>query len=189
MLPCLRVNINALESDDDDDTEEKTLFVDWGYEDAAKAAAAGHRDIVMGLYDNAGSDIRNDEEALKAVAASGDVTLVRWLLHVQRRTITPRKGMHEAAANGHHRETAGQMAVVCWTIDRDWSIDTSSDHESDEVTSFGSYFDDERPSRRHVTSWGGEASIQRAAVIGHLDVAVYLHARVDWPLDANNEDI
>ncbi|KAG2989706.1 hypothetical protein PC123_g24417 [Phytophthora cactorum] len=101
MLPCLRVNINALESDDDDDTEEKTLFVDWGYEDAAKAAAAGYRDIVMGLYDNAGSDIRNDEEALKAVAASGDVTLVRWLLHVQRRTITPRKGMHEAAANGH----------------------------------------------------------------------------------------
>ncbi|KAF1795818.1 Ankyrin repeat-containing domain [Phytophthora cactorum] len=98
---CLRVNINALESDDDNDTEEKTLFVDWGYEDAAKAAAAGHRDIVMGFYENAGSDIRNDEEALKAVAASRDVTLVRWLLHVQRRTITPRKGMHEAAANGH----------------------------------------------------------------------------------------
>ncbi|KAF4147520.1 Ankyrin repeats domain-containing protein [Phytophthora infestans] len=201
------VNVNALD-DEDEDNEGKTHTIDWGYEDAAKAAAAGHSEVVMWLYENAGSDVRNDEETLKAVVASGDVTLLRWLL--QRLTIVPCKGVHDAAANGHitmleflteegyiqddtvglllKAADAGQMAVVRWIIDRDWSMDTSSDQESDDA---GSPFDDDLHSRKHITSVGGEASlaIHNAAVNGHLDVAKYLHARVDWPLNANDETI
>ncbi|ETL79086.1 hypothetical protein L917_20206 [Phytophthora nicotianae] len=207
-------NLNSLESEDyfEDDTEEgKNFCVDWGYEDAAKAATAGHRDIVMWLYEQAGSDARNNEETLKATVASGEVDLLRWLL--ERISMTRCRGMHEAAANGHvnmleflidegfvqddfvglllRASEAGQMRVVRWIIDRDWSIETSSDHENGESSPFGYNSDDERSSRRHSTSLGGEASlaIHSAAVNGHLEVAKYLHARVGGPLNAKDEEI
>lgn len=70
----------------------------------------------------------------------------------------------KAAENGH-------LDVVRWVIDCDWDEEENEEDGGDE-----DYFD-----TPYLTSLGGEASlaIHAAATNGHLDVAKYLHARVE----------
>ncbi|OWZ02166.1 hypothetical protein PHMEG_00026315 [Phytophthora megakarya] len=50
------------------------------------------------------------------------------------------------------------------------------------------YQGDDRP--KHITSVGGEAGlmIHAAAINGHVEVAKYLHARVDTPLSKKQKE-
>ncbi|KAF1795816.1 Ankyrin repeat-containing domain [Phytophthora cactorum] len=179
----------------------------WGGKDTLNAASGGHSDIVRWLYHfNYG---RDDDDTMKAAMARGDVNLVRWLHRVRR---IPICGEEMAAANGHlnmlqtllrgrqippgvmaKAAESGHLDIIRWLVELDWSnedVDSDDDsrHSDDFYYSgYGNSYDEERPP--YLTSTGGEAtlSIHTAAINGHLDVAKYLHAHVDWPLTYKEE--
>ncbi|KAH7491420.1 putative ankyrin repeat protein R848 [Phytophthora ramorum] len=161
------------------DTAEWPREVAWGGIDAARAAEAGHREVVQWLYSEI--DTERDDDAVTCQAiANGDMELVAWIGE------DIPDGRCFAAANGHFEMVKsffdkpangeglllkatenGHLEIARWIIERD--LDGTS----------LSYEEDFRPPR--ITSLGGEASlaVHVAAVNGHLEVAQYLHEHVD----------
>lgn len=82
-----------------EDIAEFSREITWGFNDAAKAAAGGHRDIVKWLYKEVEEETRDDDETMYHAVISGDVELVKWL---RAEMDIPVVGEFElAAANGH----------------------------------------------------------------------------------------
>ncbi|KAL4115158.1 hypothetical protein PRIC2_014052 [Phytophthora ramorum] len=200
-------NLNPHDDDEEDEDENnrEQRGIDWGYEDATKAVVGGHRDVVMWLYQYAGSYTRDDQKTTLAVIASGDVELIQWLWG--RLDMPPGNGMREAAANGHiemlellefqgyggidvgqlvKTAEAGQLNAVRWTI-RDL------DRQDRNYRDWGDYGfalrSDSNSGRVEITRLGWEAglAIHAAAVNGHLDVAKYLYNRIDIRLDFDDK--
>ncbi|KAG7383358.1 hypothetical protein PHYPSEUDO_003738 [Phytophthora pseudosyringae] len=127
-------------------------------------------------------------EVLQA-AAHGHIELLEWM-EEQIPQSEMVGALMRAAENGH-------LNVVQWLIERDWNDEDldSSDSDSDSDDWDGGYGYNgwggrrERTRPTHITSVGGEAclDIHAAAINGHLEVAKYLHARVDRALTRDDE--
>lgn len=196
--------------DESADDGEWRRYVGWGDELAAVAADAGHNAVAIWIaqysvhIDRAGT--------MRAAIASGNIELVKWLMD---RGVYPYKeeGIHCAASNGHlhmlewledksylgdrtgllvQAAEGGQMEIVRWLVELDWDegyLDSDSDSERDEDCNCCAHFRRENTRPTHVTNVGRKASlaIHTAAIFGHLDIAKYLHARVDAPLNSREE--
>ncbi|ETI46277.1 hypothetical protein F443_09317 [Phytophthora nicotianae P1569] len=188
---------------------EKGRWVYWGNEDAAQAALGGHQDAVMYIYETTAYEDRCDYDTIGGAIIRGDLELAEWLSDRLDMLPDGPDAHLGAAANGHVRSLqwlhargqysmydvgvlvraaeAGHLDVVRWIIDRDWNdqgLGTDSGEDEDEYAM--GYNRGNRTRRTHITCLGGEASlaIHAAAIHGHLDVAKYLHSRIDIPLDA-----
>ncbi|EGZ11588.1 hypothetical protein PHYSODRAFT_336109 [Phytophthora sojae] len=201
----------------DQETEnwERGRWVYWGNEDAERAAAAGHVDVVRYIYETAENEDRSDYGSMEGAVAAGDLELLRWLqdhlgMEPEGYTVPIR-----AAAGGHlealqylkergycRREEAGVLVkaaeaghlhVVRWIIEEDWNDEAMlTDGGSDDEDWYSNrMFHAPKVRRTYHTSLGGEASlaIHAAAINGHLEVAKYLYARTDKPLNPRDEDI
>ncbi|KAE8879284.1 hypothetical protein PF010_g8581 [Phytophthora fragariae] len=86
----------------------------------------------------------------------------------------------------------GHLNLVRWIIEQDWEdedMDTDGGSDCEDVFSLGT-IDSPKVRRTYHTSLGGEASlaIHAAAINGYLEVAQYLYAGTDKPLDAEEEE-
>ncbi|KAH7491409.1 putative ankyrin repeat protein R848 [Phytophthora ramorum] len=142
------------------DTAEWPREVAWGGIDAARAAEAGHREVVQWLYSEI--DTERDDDAVTCQAiANGDMELVAWIGE------DIPDGRCFAAANGHFEMVKsffdkpangeglllkatenGHLEIARWIIERD--LDGTS----------LSYEEDFRPPR--ITSLGGVLFLHRA---------------------------
>ncbi|KAK1943499.1 putative ankyrin repeat protein [Phytophthora citrophthora] len=213
LLQFLRANGTVVSGEDEDEAEdgewdeetedwEKGRFIHFGGLDAAKAARAGHTNVVKWLYGI-------HRSVLNAAFSTGNLELVDWIMdHVE---ITPKGpyALRGAAAKGHLESLqwfedydlytkwdagtlikaaeAGQLKVVEWIIDRDRKDDRLGYGRGPNEYDTGRGYD-ESPRRTYVTCLGGEANlaIHVAAINGHLEVAKYLHAIIDKP--SNEEE-
>ncbi|KAL4129667.1 hypothetical protein PRIC2_005674 [Phytophthora ramorum] len=204
----LEKDINSAGSEVPDDASEPYHVICWGSRDMARAAAAGHADVVAWLQTTEEQDQRDGVATMKAAVTSGDIQFVELVQRITR--IPPPQCTVGAASRGHLQllqwlddqfcmDTGtllkaaenGHLNVVRWLIEQDWSNeDLEREDEADQ------WYDWDRRNSdishpTHATSVGGEASlaIHAAAVNGHLEVAKYLHARVDRPLDEEDEKL
>ncbi|KAL4156863.1 hypothetical protein PRNP1_005889 [Phytophthora ramorum] len=204
----LEKDINSAGSEVPDDASEPYHVICWGSRDMARAAAAGHADVVAWLQTTEEQDQRDGVATMKAAVTSGDIQFVELVQRITR--IPPPQCTVGAASRGHLQllqwlgdqfcmDTGtllkaaenGHLNVVRWLIEQDWSNeDLEREDEADQ------WYDWDRRNSdishpTHATSVGGEASlaIHAAAVNGHLEVAKYLHARVDTPLDEEDEKL
>ncbi|KAL4172420.1 hypothetical protein KRP22_007584 [Phytophthora ramorum] len=204
----LEKDINSAGSEVSDDASEPYHVICWGSRDMARAAAAGHADVVAWLQTTEEQDQRDGVATMKAAVTSGDIQFVELVQRITR--IPPPQCTVGAASRGHLQllqwlddqfcmDTGtllkaaenGHLNVVRWLIEQDWSNeDLEREDEADQ------WYDWDRRNSdishpTHATSVGGEASlaIHAAVVNGHLEVAKYLHARVDTPLDEEDEKL
>ncbi|RLN77598.1 hypothetical protein BBJ28_00000463 [Nothophytophthora sp. Chile5] len=157
-------------------------------------AAVGSGDVPMvewllEHHNSAGLHLR-PEMGMHVAAANGHVAMLQWLMD---RNCFPMPGvLVKAAENGH-------LDVVRWLIELDWAenesdSDSHSDSDNDDgYDGFRYGFTRKVRYRRpvYLTDLGGEASlaIHAAAVNGHLEVAEYLRARVDTPLNSRQQEL
>ncbi|RLN77599.1 hypothetical protein BBJ28_00000462 [Nothophytophthora sp. Chile5] len=136
---------------------------------------------LFGRNHNVGMNLR-PELGIHDAAANGHVGMLQWLADLSNADQVAAGVLIKAAENG-------QLDVVRWIIDRDWAQEEEDrDSESDDDGYGGGYYGGHRDLYQcpaHITDVGGEASlaIHAAAVNGHLEIAKYLHSRVDTPLN------
>ncbi|KAE9091008.1 hypothetical protein PF010_g18369 [Phytophthora fragariae] len=197
------------ERDSEVDTRLAKRDIFFGGKDTANAAAGGHSDIVRWLYQFETDYERDDAATMEAAVANGDKDLVRWLHQVMEIQVC---GVPRAAANGHlsmlqflsafdripagvvvQAAKNGHLDVVRWAIDRDWDNEKDEEDSDEEDFYTSGFYSRQRKISRppYLTSIGGEASlaVHTAAINGHLKVAKYLHARVDWPMDYEEQKV
>ncbi|KAG1685609.1 hypothetical protein DVH05_007907 [Phytophthora capsici] len=196
------------DGDWDEETEdwEKGRYIHFGGLDAAKAILAGHADLAKWLYTTheETAEMRDDYGALDAAFITGNMELAHWLMDKVGVEAAGDDVLPGAAANGHveclqwfedndlytecdtgtliKAAEAGHLKVVQWIIDRDQQDDELG-YESGSNEYDTGYTNADRSRRTYVTCLGGEASlaIHAAAINGHLEVAQYLHAKIDKP--------
>ncbi|KAL3663271.1 hypothetical protein V7S43_011680 [Phytophthora oleae] len=119
---------------------------------------------------------RECREALHGAAASGHMEILQWFQDNGKYTEADAGTLVKAAV-------AGQLKVVQWIIDRDRKDDTLGYESGPD--------DGDRPRRTYITCLGGEArlAIHAAAINGHLEVAKYLHAKIDKPLNQAEREL
>ncbi|OWZ12454.1 hypothetical protein PHMEG_00014383 [Phytophthora megakarya] len=152
--------------------------IQWGGNDAASAARAGHRDIVKWLYENTESR-RNDEGTMTAAVGSGKIELVEWLQ--EKFDQGSYEGVQEAVAKGHFEMVKwmyenesyddeigvgtllkaaenGPLAIVKWIVENDEEYCTkdSGDNEDDGFV------------------FVSAGTLLKAAENGHLDIVKWI---------------
>ncbi|EEY59984.1 uncharacterized protein PITG_13149 [Phytophthora infestans T30-4] len=217
ILQYFRANGTAISNEEEEQEEdgewneekenwEKGRWVCWGGLDAAKAAIAGHADVVKWMYETYAQtcENRNDFCAIDAAFIAGDMELANWLMDKLDMSPEGHDALHGAAANGHveplqwfqergeytswdagtlfKAAEAGQWNAVRWIVDRDRNDSELGDQSGPEEYNFDYSYGD-RTRRTYLTCLGGEATlaIHAAAINGHLEVAKYLRAQTDKP--------
>ncbi|KAG6963680.1 hypothetical protein JG688_00008060, partial [Phytophthora aleatoria] len=83
ILECFAANgTNINGYDNEEEGEAGPPYVDWGDDDAAKAIYAGRPDTTRWMYRLVNSYDRDDELAMQATVATGNVELAVWLIDV-----------------------------------------------------------------------------------------------------------
>ncbi|ETL92756.1 hypothetical protein F442_09239 [Phytophthora nicotianae P10297] len=194
------------EWDEEKENWERGRWVRWGGLDAAKAAIAGHSDVVKWMYETYAQtcENRNDFCAMDGAFIAGDMDLANWLMDELCMDPEGHEALHGAAANGHieplqwfqergeytswdagtlfKAAEAGKLNVVRWIVDRDRNDSELGDQSGPDEYNFDYSYGD-RTRRTYLTCLGGEATlaIHAAAINGHLEVAKYLRAHTDKP--------
>ncbi|OWZ20542.1 hypothetical protein PHMEG_0005024 [Phytophthora megakarya] len=196
--------------DEEIENWERGRWVRWGGSDAANAGLAGHAEVVKWMYETSANEDRNDYMSIDSAFMTGNMELASWLIDRIGMEPEGHEALHRAAAHGHVESLqwfqdrglyirfdagtlikaaeAGYLNVVRWIIDRDWNDEMLGTQVGlDEYKN--DYNHGERTRLTYLTCLGGEASlaIHAAAVNGHIEVAKYLHAHVDMPLDCDEE--
>ncbi|KAG3099685.1 hypothetical protein PI124_g12526 [Phytophthora idaei] len=131
------------EWDEEKENWERGRWVRWGGLDAAKAAIAGHSDVVKWMYETYAhtGENRNDFCAIDGAFIAGNMELANWLMDELGMRPEGHDALHGAAANGHveplqwlqergeytswdagtlfKAAEAGQLNVVRWIVNRD----------------------------------------------------------------------
>ncbi|KAE9274379.1 hypothetical protein PR003_g29627, partial [Phytophthora rubi] len=155
------------------------------HETLKAAAAMGDVQLFEWLQEKIDLDI---EISIREVAANGHLDMVKALYEqdFEEEDMHFDRGVLVAAAE------KGQLDVVRWLIELDGDLeeyhsDSDLDSESDGYRSGGesTHTAVNLMHRPHITNVGGEASVAMdvAAMNGHLEVAKYLFACVDKPLN------
>ncbi|KAG2820683.1 hypothetical protein PC118_g12242 [Phytophthora cactorum] len=97
------------EWDEEKENWERGRWVRWGGLDAAKAAIAGHSDVVKWMYE---TYAHTGHDALHGAAANGHVEPLQWLQERGEYTSWDAGTLFKAAE-------AGQLNVVRWIVNRD----------------------------------------------------------------------
>ncbi|KAI9981211.1 hypothetical protein PInf_008954 [Phytophthora infestans] len=185
ILQYFRANGTAISNEEEEQEEdgewneekenwEKGRWVCWGGLDAAKAAIAGHADVVKWMYETYAQtcENRNDFCAIDAAFIAGDMELANWLMDKLDMSPEGHDALHGAAANGHveplqwfqergeytswdagtlfKAAEAGQWNAVRWIVDRDRNDSELGDQS------------------------GPEDVVDAAAGKGHLEIVQYL---------------
>ncbi|GMF20672.1 unnamed protein product [Phytophthora lilii] len=172
---------------------------------AERAVLAGQTHVVRWMYKTDELEDRNDYATMDAALATGNMELLRWVMHLTKISPEGHEGLYGAAARGlvgplqflqdrgEYKKfdagtlikaaEAGHMNVVHWIMNRDRNDEGLGDESGeDEYRTF-----ERRPEDRktHLTCLEGEASlaIHAAAINGHLNIAKYLYALVNMPRD------
>ncbi|KAG2843108.1 hypothetical protein PC116_g2264 [Phytophthora cactorum] len=200
------------EWDEEKENWERGRWVRWGGLDAAKAAIAGHSDVVKWMYETYAhtGENRNDFCAIDGAFIAGNMELANWLMDELGMRPEGHDALHGAAANGHveplqwlqergeytswdagtlfKAAEAGQLNVVRWIVNRDRNDGELGDQSGPDEYNFDYSYGD-RTRRTYLTCLGGEATlaIHGAAINGHLEVAKYLRAHADKPRSEGEE--
>ncbi|KAL4102348.1 hypothetical protein PRIC1_006093 [Phytophthora ramorum] len=146
----LEKDINSAGSEVSDDASEPYHVICWGSRDMARAAAAGHADVVAWLQTTEEQDQRDGVATMKAAVTSGEIQFVELVQRITR--IPPPQCTVGAASRGHLQllqwlddqfcmDTGtllkaaenGHLNVVRWLIEQDWSNeDLEREDEADQ---------------------------------------------------------